>query len=153
MMTSSGTSFNPGASATRLDIAVALVKALGHDAKAQALAGQPVTAPDGTPVIDNGQIPDALKGYVQIAINDGMFEAFPATTIETSPGVFQVIPGPRFEPGWQLTRATLAAKLWCIQQPLYHGRLVRSSFRRGAGNDRSDAGKSPTAISPASHNS
>ncbi|HEY2848172.1 MAG TPA: S8 family serine peptidase [Pyrinomonadaceae bacterium] len=111
IMTSSGTSFNPGASATRLDVAVAFVKALGHDAKAQALARQPVTAPDGTPLIDNAQIPDALKGYVQVAINDGMFEAFPATTIETSPGVFQVIPGPRFEPGWQMTHATLAAKL------------------------------------------
>jgi hypothetical protein len=48
---------------------------------------------------------------VQIAINDGMFEAFPATMIETSPGVFQVIPGPNFNPGWPMTRAQVAAKL------------------------------------------
>jgi serine protease AprX len=111
IMTSSGTSFNPTATVTRLDVAVAFVKALGHDAKAQGLAGVPVKAPDGTPVIDNAQIPDALKGYVQVAINDGMFEAFPASVVQVSPGVFQAMPGPRFEPATTMTRAQLAAKL------------------------------------------
>jgi serine protease AprX len=111
IMTASGNTFNPTAAATRLDIAVAFVKALGHDAKAQALAGQPVTDLNGTPLTDNAQIPDALKGYVQIAINDGMFEAFPASVTQVSPGVFQAMPGPRFEPASTITRAQFAAKL------------------------------------------
>jgi len=111
IMTSAGTSFDPATPVSRLDVAVAFVKALGHDARAQALAGQPVTAPDGTPLTDNAQIPDAVKGYVQIAIQDGMFEAFPASVVQVSPGVFQATPGPRFDPGATMTRATLAAKL------------------------------------------
>jgi hypothetical protein len=40
-----------------------------------------------------------------------VFEAFPASVVQTSPGVFQAMPGPRFEPVTTLTRATLAAKL------------------------------------------
>ncbi|MBV9215043.1 MAG: S-layer homology domain-containing protein, partial [Acidobacteria bacterium] len=111
IMTSSGTLFNPGAPINRLDLAVALVKALGHDAKAAALAGTTVKAPDGTPLIDNASIPANLRGYVQIAINDGMFEAFPAELKQVAPGQFQAVPGPRFEPGTGLTRGTLAAKL------------------------------------------
>ncbi|HTH51784.1 MAG TPA: hypothetical protein VL501_07620, partial [Pyrinomonadaceae bacterium] len=112
VMTSSGGLFNPSAPISRLDLAVALVKALGHDAKAKALAGTTVTTADGsTPLIDSDQIPAELRGYVQIAIKDGMFEAFPAEIRQIGPGQFQAVPGPRFEPSTGLTRATLAAKL------------------------------------------
>ncbi len=110
IMTSSGTAFNPATAVTRLDLAVAFVKALGHDAKAQSLAGTTVTS-GGTALTDNAQIPSELRGYVQIAINDGMFEAFPAQVIQVSPGVYQAIPGPRFEPATTVSRATLASKL------------------------------------------
>ena len=116
MMTFSGTSFNPGDAVNRLDLAVAFVKALGHDARAKALAGTTVTAPGGTPLSDNAQIPANLRGYVQIAINDGMFEAFPAEIRQIGPGQYQAFPGPRFEPGTTLTRATLAAKLGAFGQ-------------------------------------
>ena len=107
---SSGNMFNPANPVNRLDLAVSFVKALGHDAKAKALAGTNVMY-QGSPLIDNAQIPGELRGYVQIAIDDGMFEAYPATVIQVAPGQYQAVPGPRFEPGWGVTRATLAAKL------------------------------------------
>lgn len=110
MMSYSGTLFNPTGSVDRLDLAVALVKALGHDADAQALAGTTVTS-GGTALTDNAQIPANLRGYVQIAIDDGVFEAFPAQLIQIAPGQWQAIPGPRFEPATNVTRATLAQKL------------------------------------------
>jgi serine protease AprX len=111
-MAASGTNFNPAAPISRLDLAVALVKSLGHDAKARALAGTTVTTKDGsTPLIDSDQIPAELRGYVQIAIQDGMFEAFPAEIRQIGPGQFQAVPGPRFEPASGLTRGQFAAKL------------------------------------------
>ena len=110
MMTSNATSFNPTDAVSRLDLAVALVKALGRDAQARALANTTVTS-GGTPITDNSQIPASLRGYAQIAIDLGLFEAFPSEVRQIAPGQFIVVPGPRFEPATQITRATLAAKL------------------------------------------
>jgi serine protease AprX len=110
MVSFSGTSFNPIGSVNRLDLAVALVKALGHDAAARSLAGSTVTF-QGTPLSDNAQIPSSLRGYVQLAINKGLFEAFPAEVREIAPGQYIAIPGPRFEPATTVSRATLATKL------------------------------------------
>lgn len=110
IMSFSGTSFNPAANVNRLDVAVSLVKALGHDAEARGLANTTVMV-NGSALSDNGQIPGALRGYVQVAINLGLFEAFPAEVRQIAPGQYQVIPGPRFEPTTTLSRATLAAKL------------------------------------------
>lgn len=110
MIASSGTSFNPSGSVNRLDLAVALVKALGHDAEARALANTSVTS-NGTALSDNAQIPGSLRGYVQIAIDKGLFEVFPAEVRQIAPGQFIVIPGPRFEPTTTVSRATLAGKL------------------------------------------
>ncbi len=105
-----GTSFNPSGSANRLNMAVAFVKALGHDARARSLANTNVTF-NGSVLSDNAQIPAALRGYVQIAIDKGLFEAFPAEVIQIAPGQFQALPGPRFEPNTTVKRATLAEKL------------------------------------------
>lgn len=111
MMSIIGTSsFKPTGFVTRLDLTVALVRALGHDAEARALNGSTVTW-NGTPLSDNEQIPASLRGYVQIALNDGLFEASPAQVIPTGTGQFQVLPGPRFEPDTNVSRATLAVKL------------------------------------------
>jgi serine protease AprX len=117
LMSFSGTAFNPAGSVNRLDLAAALVKALGHDAEARALANSTVTY-NGTALSDNAQIPGALRGYVQLAINLGIFEAFPAEVRQIAPGQYQVIPGPRFEPSTTVTRATLASKL-VIYRRLY----------------------------------
>lgn len=110
MITTSGTSFSPAGSVNRLELAVALVKALGHDAEARALANTSVTA-NGTVLSDNAQIPGSLRGYVQIAIDKGLFEVFPAEVRQIAPGQFIVVPGPRFEPATTVSRATLAGKL------------------------------------------
>jgi serine protease AprX len=110
MIAASGTSFNPAGFVNRLDLAVGLVKALGHDAEARALANTTVTS-NGTVLTDNGQIPGSLRGYVQIAINIGLFEVFPAEVREVAPGQFMAIPGPRFEPATAVSRAGLAGKL------------------------------------------
>lgn len=111
----SGTSFNRLGSVKRLDLAVALVKAIGDDAAARALAGSTVTT-GGVTLSDSAQIPSALRGYVQIAIDKGLFEAFPAEVIQISPGVYQAVPGPRFEPGTSVRRSTLAVKLNIYRQ-------------------------------------
>ena len=113
LMSAQGSAFNPSGATTRLDAAVAFVRALGLDSQAQALKGTAVTT-NGTALTDNAQIPAALRGYVQIALDKGLFEAFPATVVQTFNGQFiqtTVLPGPRFEPATSLTRAALATKL------------------------------------------
>jgi serine protease AprX len=110
LLSSGGTVFNPNVSVTRLETAVAFVKALGHDAEARALANTNVTS-NGAVLSDNAQIPAALRGYVQLAIDNGLFEAYPAEVIQIAPGQYQVKPGPRFEPESSITRAALAVKL------------------------------------------
>lgn len=64
----------------------------------------------GVTLSDNGQIPAALRGYVQIAIDKGFLEVYPAEVRQTGPGQFQVLPGPRVEPANAVTRAALAVK-------------------------------------------
>ncbi len=109
MMSYTGTSFNPNGTVNRLDLTVALVKALGHDAEAKSKANTVVTS-GGIVLTDNAQIPAALRGYVQVAIDRGLFESFPAQVVQVSPGQFQALPGPRFEPNTTVKRATLAEK-------------------------------------------
>lgn len=115
LISASGTTFNAAGTINRLDLAVAFIRALGHDAQARALANSTVTA-NGSPLSDNAQIPAPLRGYVQLAINKGLFEAFPAEVKNLGNGQFQVLPGPRFEPETTVTRATLASKLIAYRQ-------------------------------------
>ncbi len=109
-----GNNFNPTGTVSRLDMAVAFVRALGHDDAARAKANQPVMF-NGAILSDNGQIPGDLRGYVQLAIDKGLFEAFPAE-VRFVNGQYQVLPGPRFEPNTTVNRATLAGKLNSFSQ-------------------------------------
>lgn len=93
----SGATFGPSVPVTRLEQAVALVRALRMDTQARALANTAVTF-GGQPLTDNAQIPGAFRGYVQISLDKGLMEAFPAEVREIAPGQFMAIPGPRFEP-------------------------------------------------------
>lgn len=104
LMGVSGTTFEANAQVNRLEQAVAMVRALRLDSQAKGLAGSTVTA-GGQPLTDNAQIPAALRGYVQIAIDKGLMQAFPAEVREIEPGQFVAIPGPRFEPSRNVTRA------------------------------------------------
>jgi len=99
-----GASFGPSAQVSRLEQAVALVRALRMDAKAKSLANTNVTS-GGQVLVDNAQIPAALRGYVQIALDKGLMEAFPAEVKQIAPGQFQALPGPRFEPTRIVKRA------------------------------------------------
>ncbi len=96
-------------------MAVAFVRALGHDEAARAKANTDVTI-NGVVISDNSQIPGALRGYVQLAIDKGILETYEAQVIQTGPGQFTVLPGPRVEPNNTLTRATLASKLNTFRQ-------------------------------------
>ena len=109
-----GNQFNPTGTVSRLDMAVAFVRAIGLDDAAKAKANQPVLV-NGAVLSDNTQIPGDLRGYVQIAIDKNLFEAFPAE-VRVVNGIYQVLPGPRFEPNTTVTRATLATKLNTFSQ-------------------------------------
>jgi serine protease AprX len=99
-----GATFGPSAQVARLELAVAMVRALRLDAQARALAGSNVTS-NGQVLTDNAQIPGPLRGYVQLALDRGVLQAFPAELREIAPGQFQAVPGPRFEPERQVRRA------------------------------------------------
>ncbi|HZH32928.1 MAG TPA: S8 family serine peptidase [Pyrinomonadaceae bacterium] len=110
LMSAAGTTFNPTGAVSRLDLAVAFVRALGLDAEAKQKAGTNVTS-GGATLSDNAQIPTALRGYVQIAIDKGFLEVYAAEIKQIAPGQFVALPGPRVEPANGLTRAALAAKV------------------------------------------
>jgi serine protease AprX len=114
-------SFNPGGTVSRLDLAVAFVRALGLDAEARAKANTPVVDPtSGQPIIENSEIPGNLRGYVQIAIDKGFLEVYQAS-VEQTPNGFVARPGPRVEPNASVTRASLAAKLNLFAQRFVAG--------------------------------
>jgi serine protease AprX len=117
-MGTSGTSFGGAAQVNRLEAAVALVRALRLDAQAKSLAGTDVKV-GGQTITDNADIPSALRGYVQLAIDRGLLESFPAEVRQTGPGQFQVIPGPRFEPARTVRRAEFAAPATRLLSLLY----------------------------------
>lgn len=111
LLAATDSTFNPGGQVSRLDLAVAFVRALGLDTEAKAKANTLVIDPtSGQPVIENAQIPAALRGYVQIAIDKGFLEVYQAS-VEKTPTGFVAKPGPRVEPNQGVTRAALAAKL------------------------------------------
>jgi serine protease AprX len=110
LMSASGTTFNPAGTISRLDLAVAFVRGLGLDAEAKQKAGTNVTS-GGITLSDNAQIPLALRGYVQYAIDKGFLEVYPAEVKQVAPGQFAALPGPRVEPASGVTRGALAAKV------------------------------------------
>jgi serine protease AprX len=112
VMSASGNSFNPAYFATRLDIAVALVRALGLDNDAKAKAGAVVTANyngQSISLSDNADIPVALRGYVQFALDKGILQAF--FTMEQGPFDFQPKLTARVKPADPTTRAFMAFAL------------------------------------------
>jgi len=111
LMPASGT-FRPSAAVTRIDTAIALVRALGADAAAQALAGTAVSAStngQSIPLADNDAIPPALRGYVQIALDRQLLQAF--FSMEQGPFDFQPSLRARFKPADGVSRAMLAFSL------------------------------------------
>jgi serine protease AprX len=121
MVSASVPLFNPAGAISRVELAVAFVRALGLDAEAKAKAGSVVTDPTtGQPVIENAQIAPALRGYVQLAIDKGFLEVYQASVQQTPTGIVAQ-PGPRVEPNAGVTRAALASKLNLFAQRFVAG--------------------------------
>ncbi len=100
----SGTTFGGSAQVNRLEEAVALVRALRLDKEAKALEVMVVTT-DGKALTDNADIPSNLRGYVQLALDKGLLQAYPAEIKQIGPGQFVAVPGPRFEAARTVKRA------------------------------------------------
>jgi len=112
MVSASGSTFSPTANATRLETAVALVRALGLDAEAKAKAGSVVTASyNGQAIVlaDNAEIPAAMRGYVQLALDKGLLQAF--FNLEQGPFDFQPVMKARVKANDATTRAFMAYAL------------------------------------------
>jgi serine protease AprX len=103
VMGTSETTFGGSAQVNRLEQAVAMVCALRLDKEAKALSGTNVTT-GGKALTDNADIPSALRGYVQLALDKGLLQAYPAEIKQTGPGQFVAVPGPRFEPARAVKR-------------------------------------------------
>ncbi|HSS78922.1 MAG TPA: S8 family serine peptidase [Thermoanaerobaculia bacterium] len=109
MMAAQGASFAADGTVTRTDLAVALVKALGLDAAAQAKAGTDVTATyNGQTVVvsDEADIPAALRGYVQLALDRGILNA--TFSFQQGPNDFQPLLVATVGPTNPVTRSFLA---------------------------------------------
>ncbi len=112
MVAAYGSTFNPTANVTRLETAVALVRALGLDAEAKAKAGTVVTASyngQAVTLADNAEIPAAMRGYVQLALDRGLLQAF--FNLEQGPFDFQPVMKARVKAGDATTRAFMAYAL------------------------------------------
>jgi serine protease AprX len=112
LMNSSGSSFSPSSTVTRLDVAVALVKALGLDDAAKARAGTDVTVTSNGQTLvlaDENQIPSELRGYVQLALDRQLLQAF--FSLEQGPVDFVPTLIARFMPATAVNRAMLAVSL------------------------------------------
>ena len=122
MIAAYGSTFNPDANVTRLETAVALVRALGLDAEAKAGAGSVVTASYNGQAIalaDNADIPSAMRGYVQIALDKGMLQAF--FSLEQGPFDFQPVLKARVKANDATTRAFMAYALDNFRQHFVTG--------------------------------
>ena len=102
-MGTSGTTFGGSAQVNRLEQAVAMVRALRLDKEARQLAGTVVTT-GGKSLTDNVDIPSAQRGYVQLALDRRLLQAYPAEVKQIAPGQFVAVPGPRFEPSRAVKR-------------------------------------------------
>lgn len=122
MMSASGSTFGPQANITRLDLAVALVRALGFDSEAKSRAGSNVTVTYNGQTItlaDNAAIPVALRGYVQLALDRGILQAF--FSLEQGPFDLQPTLKARVKPSEPTTRAWVAYALDHFRQRFVAG--------------------------------
>ncbi len=122
MVAAYGSTFNPTANVTRLETAVALVRALGLDAEAKAKAGSIVTANYNGQTIalaDNAEIPAASRGYVQLALDKGLLQAF--YSLEQGPFDFQPVLKARVKANDATTRAFMAYALDNFRQRFVAG--------------------------------
>lgn len=79
VMMADGSSFNPDGKVNRAELAYSLVQGLGMQRLANEADTDPVTVPlygENIPLEDSGDIPEHLKGHVQVALNLGLLNAY-----------------------------------------------------------------------------
>ncbi|HJQ71745.1 MAG TPA: S8 family serine peptidase [Blastocatellia bacterium] len=112
MLGASGSTFDPTGKLNRVELAVALIRALGLDSEARAMAGSQVTVIyNGQTLVltDNDDIPAASRGYVQLALDRGILQAF--FSLEQGPFDTQPTLKARVLPGEAVDRAWAAYAL------------------------------------------
>jgi serine protease AprX len=100
--------FQPDASVSRSDLAYALVQSLALQDEARAFAGTVTVLYGGQRIAldDNASIPAARRGYVQLALDQGLINA--RFTITQGPFDLQPKVHAWFDPGTRVTRAAYA---------------------------------------------
>lgn len=101
--------FSPLASVKRYEVAYSLVQSLGLEAEALSLNGQPVTVEvngERIPIDDDDQIPAGFEGYVQLALDLRILNAF----FSLEQGPFDLFPTlhARFKPLDSVSRGAYA---------------------------------------------
>lgn len=101
-------SFKPTQSATRLNLAYALVQALALQPEAEAFSGELTAFFDGqrVPVLDAASIPAQLRGHVQLALDAGLINA--RFALKQGPFDLQPTLVAYFDPNVAVTRAAYA---------------------------------------------
>jgi hypothetical protein len=99
MQADGGSAFQPRAAVSRLDFAVAMVRAAGLAAEADARAGEELD------LEDQSKIPDALRGYAAVALERGFIGAVLTST------------GALFDPKGSLSRLEAACRLHLLLDP------------------------------------
>ncbi len=101
--------FAPGSSVNRADLAYSLVQSLGLQDTARAFSGELTVAYNGAriPLEDAASVPADLRGYVQLALDLPVMNAY--FTLEQGP--FDLVPAikARFKPAEPVTRAGFAS--------------------------------------------
>ncbi len=108
MLASGPGQFSPLGSVRRVDLAYSLVQALGLEAQALAFTGEVTVDFQGEriPIDDQNEIPPSFKGYVQLALDLGILNAF----FSLEQGPFDLVPTlhARFKPLQNETRGGYA---------------------------------------------
>lgn len=109
VMLVSGDSFKPKANVTRLDLAYSLVQSLGLQSEAEAKTADKITVQYGDeriPVEDVKDVPESLKGYVQLALDLNILNAY--FTVEQGPYDLKPTVHATFAPTKTITRGDYA---------------------------------------------
>jgi serine protease AprX len=101
-------SFRPNDGVTRVSLAYSLVQSMALQPQAQAFSGELTAFYNGSrvPVMDAAAIAPALRGYVQLALDQGLINA--RFTITQGPYDLQPVVRAYFDPNVQVTRAAFA---------------------------------------------
>lgn len=108
VMLSDGGKFRPNDNVSRVELAYSLVQSLGLETEAQAFSGDITVDYNGQaiPVLDQGDIPAELRGYVQLALDLSIVGV--RFNVEQGPFDLQPKLVAYFEPGESISRAEYA---------------------------------------------